>query len=138
VILAVFDCNVVVSAIGWGGPPRACLELVRGRQVRLCVTSEVWAEYDLKVRAVLLREKPSIDPEPVLSWLLTEAYFVNPAPLGKQRSRDIKDDRYLACALGAGATLVVTSDRDLLDLGKPFGLAVLTPMQFLKLVRGQP
>jgi predicted nucleic acid-binding protein len=57
--------------------------------------------------------------------------------LGKQRSRDPTDDRYLACALGARAEALVSNDRDLLVLGKPFGVPVMTPIHFLKLVRGR-
>ena len=68
---------------------------------------------------------------------MTVARFVDAAPLGKSRSRDLKDDRYLACALGARAEAIVSNDRDLLDLGKPFGVAILTPIEFLKLVRGR-
>ena len=48
----------------------------------------------------------------------------------------MKDDRYLAAALAAGAVLV-SNDRDLLDLGKPFGVAILTPIEFIKRVRAE-
>jgi uncharacterized protein len=137
VIPAVFDCGVLVSAIGWPGNPRACLTLVAHRQVRLCVTPEVWAEYDARIPSLLAQEQPSANARPILDWLLTIAQFVEPSPLGKQRSRDLKDDRYLACALGAGARFLVSNDRDLLDLQKPFGVAVVTPVQFLLRVRGQ-
>ncbi len=136
-ILAVFDCNVLVSAIGWGGHPRACLALVTGYQVKLCVTPDIWAEYSKRVPEVLAEEKRKVDPRPLLNELVRVARFVEPAPLGKPRSRDLKDDRYLACALAAGAKFIVTSDRDLLELGKPFGVAIVTPIQFLLHVRGQ-
>jgi predicted nucleic acid-binding protein len=51
--------------------------------------------------------------------------------LGKQRSRDVKDDPYLACALGAGAKIIVTRDGDLPALGKPFGIQMITPRELL-------
>ena len=47
------------------------------------------------------------------------------------RSRDLKDAPYLACALAARATFIVTRDADLLDLEKPFGIGILTPRAFL-------
>lgn len=134
-IPAVFDCGILVSGIGWPGNPRACLILVAHRQVRLCVTSEVWSEYDAGVPEILAQKRPGINPRPMLDWLLTVAHFVEATPLGKPRSRDIKDDRYLACALAAGAATVVSNDRDLLDLEKPFGVPVMTPVQFLRFVR---
>ncbi len=131
----VFDCNLLISAIGWGGLPRTCLDLVAAGQAVLCVTPEVWTEYDTRVPEILAAKRPGVDPRPVLDWLLKRAQFVDPAPLGKRRSRDLADDRCLAAALGAGARGLVTSDRDLLDLGKPFGVAILTPVEFIKLVR---
>jgi predicted nucleic acid-binding protein len=104
----VFDCNILISAIGWGGHPRHCLSLVAHRQVRFCATSDTWNEYETRVAAVLARKRPGVNAQPTLDWLLTVAHFVNPAPLGKQRGRDIKDDCYLSCALGARAKLLVT------------------------------
>lgn len=134
-MVAVFDCNLLSSAIGWGGLPRACLDLVAAGQTVLCVTPEVWAEDDARVPEILAARKPEANPRPVLDWLLQPARCVAAAPLGKRRSRDLKEDCYLAAALGAGARCVVTSDRNLLDLGKPFGVAMLTPVEFIKLVR---
>jgi putative PIN family toxin of toxin-antitoxin system len=137
VIVAVFDCNVVISAIGWGGHPRACLNLVAAGQVSLCLTPEIWTEYDQRVPEVLEDKKPGVDARPMLDWILRTATMVEPAPLGKRRSRDLKDDRYLACGLAAGAQFIVNSDRDLLDLEKPFGIKIVTPVEFLLHIRGK-
>ena len=68
---------------------------------------------------------------------MTVLYFVEPAPLGTPRSRDPKDDRCLACALGAKAEALVSNDRELLAPERPFGVAILTPVEFLKLVRAR-
>ena len=135
-IRAVFDCGVLISAIGWGGNPRRCVDLVAARQADLFVTNEIWTEYADRIPRRLREEQREVDPTPVLSLLLAFARFVEPAPLGKRRSRDVKDDRYLACALAARADAVVSNDRDLLVLGKPFGIPILTPVQFLKLAWG--
>jgi predicted nucleic acid-binding protein len=107
------------------------LNLVARDQVRLCVTQEIWAAYDTKIAAVLAEERPGVNSRPTLDWLLTVSFFVYPAPLGEQRSRDLKDDRYLACALGAGAGALVTNDRDLLDLGQPFGVPIIAAMELV-------
>jgi len=134
-IPAVFDCNVIVSAIGWGGNPRAYLALVAAGQVRLCLTPENWEEYDLRVPEVLADKKPGTNARPMLDLILQASHFVDAVPLGKPRSRDLKDDRYVAAALGAGAKFIVTSDRDLLVLEKPFGVQIVTPIKFLQRVR---
>ena len=51
--------------------------------------------------------------------------------MGKARSRDPKDDIFLACALSARARFIVSSDQDLLKLGKPFGIEIVQPAQFI-------
>ena len=111
--------------------------MVTGNQVKLCVTPEIWDEYDKRIPEILGREGKGVDPRPMLNELVRIAYFVTASPLGKQRSRDLKDDRYLACALAAQAKYIVTNDRDLLDLEKPFGVSIVTPIQFLVYVRSQ-
>lgn len=46
--------------------------------------------------------------------------------------RDSKDDMLLECCLASGATLLITGDRDLLEIGTlPFDLTILTPQEFL-------
>ena len=72
----------------------------------------------------------------MLDWYLANARSVEPAPLGKQRSRDVNDDPILACALGAGAKIVAAYDTDLLDMGKPFGIEILKPAELLRRLKG--
>src|SRR5665213_3942488 len=98
-IRVVLDCGVLISAIGWGGNPRFCLDVIASGRATLFMTEAIWNEYSNRLPRRLVEENCAVDPEPVLSWLLTVARFVDAAPLGKQRSRDATDDRYLACAL---------------------------------------
>ncbi len=57
-------------------------------------------------------------------WHLEKVRLVEPTPLGKPRSHDPQDDPYLAATLSARA-VIDTYDKDLLDLGKPFGVEIL-------------
>ena len=61
--------------------------------------------------------------------------MVEPSPLGKRRSRDVTNDIYLAAALGAAAEYIVTYDKDLLDLEKPFGIETIRPAEFLRRIK---
>lgn len=132
---AVFDCGVLVSAFGWAGNPRSCLALVHAGRVQLFASDDIWREYETRIPEILADKQRAANVSGLLALLMERVRFVEPAPLGKQRSRDLKDDRYLACALAAQTDAIVSNDRDLLELGKPFGIAVLTPVQFLRLVR---
>jgi putative PIN family toxin of toxin-antitoxin system len=96
------------------------------------LTEEVLAEYESVIPETLAEEVPEVNPHPKLVWLRSKARLVEPAPLGKQRSRDAEDDIYLAAALAASATFVVSYDKDLLALKKPFGIEIIRPAEFLR------
>ena len=135
-IRAVYDCNVILSGIGWNGSARNCLKLVARRRVFLFVTHAILAEYESVIPETLAEELPHLDPHPKLAWVMTRSRVVEPAPLGKRRSRDAQDDIYLAGALAASAKYLVTYDNDLLDLGKPFGIQTIRPAEFLRRLKG--
>jgi hypothetical protein len=59
-IRAVYDCNVIMSGIGWNGAARNCLKLVVCRQVFLYVTEEILAEYETVIPETLAEETPKI------------------------------------------------------------------------------
>jgi putative PIN family toxin of toxin-antitoxin system len=134
-IRAVYDCNVILSGIGWNGSARKCLKLVAERRVFLFVTDELLAEYESVIPETLAEEVPEVNPHPKLAWIKSKARKVEASPLGKRRSRDAKDDVYLAAALGASAEYVVTYDKDLLDLDRPFGIEMIRPAEFLRRIK---
>jgi putative PIN family toxin of toxin-antitoxin system len=49
--------------------------------------------------------------------------------------RDPKDDKFLALAVSCGAGILVSSDRDLLDLHPFHGVIITTPADFLEGLR---
>ena len=135
-IRAVFDCNVLLSGIGWHGSARNCLKLVARRRVFLFVTEAILAEYESVIPKTLAEELPAMDPQPKLAWVRAKSRLVDPAPLGKRRSRDPKDDIYLAGALAASVHYLVSYDHDLLDLEKPFGIEIIRPAELLRRIKG--
>lgn len=99
-------------------------------------TEETLAETS-EVTTRLFREKrPKHNATGRLMWYLSRVRVVDPAPLGKGRCRDQTDDTYLSAALAAKAKCLVTYDRDLLDLGKPFGIEIVKPSEFLRRLAG--
>jgi putative PIN family toxin of toxin-antitoxin system len=131
---AVFDANVVAAAVCWSGDPFLCLVKMARRRVFAYGTTETLEETREVVAELFRNKKPKHNASARLTWYMEKLKLVDAAPLGKQRSRDPKDDPYIAAALAGRVDCIVTFDRDLLDLGKPFGIAVITPAQFLKTI----
>lgn len=132
----VLDANVVASGVVWRGESHLCLVRLARRQFVAFATSETLEETHETTARLIQEKSPQHNASTLLGWYLETVRRVEPLPLGKQRSRDKTDDAYLACALAAGAAFVVTYDRDLLTLGKPFGIEVLRPAGFLRRLVG--
>ena len=129
-MIVVVDTNVIISAIFWPGTSRRCLALWARRRFHLALTVPVFEEYAEAARRIAAGI-PEVNPEPWLNWIERKGKVYESASVGKQRSRDRDDDPFLACALASGAKTIISKDNDLLALKKPFGVAILTPQQFL-------
>lgn len=128
----VLEANVVAAGVGWQGEGWLCFVKLARRYVTAYATEYTLNETRETVLRLIRTQQWKHNATARLTWYLERVQLVIPAPLGKPRSRDAKDDPYLACALAAKAEAIVTWDKDLLALGRPFGIRILTPAQFLK------
>ena len=127
------DANVAAAELVFRGEAWACLVKLARRQAFAFGTEFTLEETRETVTRLARHRKCAHNVGGALVWYLEKVRLVEPAPLGKPRSRDPQDDPYLAAALSARAA-IVTYDKDLLDLGKPFGVEILRPSVFLKRV----
>jgi putative PIN family toxin of toxin-antitoxin system len=128
----VFDTNVIVSATGWRGPTHLLFVALARR--RYLVYSSAWILAESQKTLTRLKTDGKLgkhDPWPVFNWFCSTCRRVELSPTGKRRSRDPKDDPILATALSARCKLLVAFDKDLLSMGKPFGIEIIKPSQFL-------
>ena len=126
----VLDANVAAAGLVFRGEAWAVLLKLARRQAFAHGSEFTLAETRETALRLSKVKQSRHNVGGALAWYLGLVKPVEPAPLGKQRSRDLKDDPYLAVALAAGA-IIVTYDKDLLDLGKPFGLEIVRPSAFL-------
>ena len=130
----VFDANVLASAVCWNGDPWHCLIRLARREALAWGTDFTLEETRRTCLRLIQEKRPKHNATARLVWYMANVRTVEAAPLGKARSRDADDDPYLACALAVQARCLVTFDHDLLDLEKPFGIAMITPAQFLRFI----
>ncbi|MCC5793473.1 MAG: putative toxin-antitoxin system toxin component, PIN family [Chromatiales bacterium] len=133
----VADTNTILSGLLWQGPPRRLIEFAGERTVTLCTSVVLLAE----LAEVIGRAKfaARIHPAGLSATELVQDYarlaeIVAPASLSKPVSRDSDDDVVLATALGADASLIVSGDRDLLDLGTFRDIQILRATEALALI----
>ena len=134
----VLDSVVAVSAFLTKG---LTADLVSQCQenVNLYTAEEILQE----IRYVLL-EKPHIrnrytyssnTVETFINYLRDISMVVTQLPKIRVIERDPKDDMIIACAVAASANYIISRDRDLLDLGNYQQIQIITPKEFMQILR---
>ncbi|MGA2593549.1 MAG: putative toxin-antitoxin system toxin component, PIN family [Bryobacteraceae bacterium] len=130
-IRVVRDTNVIVSALLQPlGPPAAVFLLVVGGAVQLCVSGNLYAEYEEVIR----RPRLARDEEVIIATLQTvreKGFWVKPTETIKACS-DPDDDVFLECAYAARAYYLVTGN--LKHFPQSWGSTlIVTPRRFQEL-----
>jgi len=133
----VFDTNVLVSALGFGGTPLEALLRAFGADVQLVVAPETLAELD---RVMQYDRLPFTEGEreQYVRILRDEAELVTESPDVAIVERDPEDDMFLACAVGGGCQYVVSGDDHLLALQSFRDIEIVSPASFLDRVDNVP
>ena len=126
----VLDTNVLVSGVFWHGPASRILELWANDKIEVVVSPDILKEYQ-RLLAELERGKPAGLADTWAVFIAQHATVIHPA--GHPRlCRDPDDDKFLHCALSAGARILVTGDKDLLSMARVGDVELLTPAAFLR------
>ncbi len=72
-----------------------------------------------------------MNPSELLRLVLVTADFVAAHDLSEPVCSDPDDDKFLACAIASGVSLIVSGDRALLRVDGFAGVRVVTPRTFL-------
>ena len=128
------DANVLVSAVATRG---LCADVLR----------EILASHELVVSPQVLdelkrvlRTKFGADPELVaeyVGFIEQDALVVQPERLPDVAPRDKDDLPILGAAIAARVRLLVTGDRELLDLVEVENVKVVSPRQFWEKLRSR-
>lgn len=129
----VVDTNVLISGVFFGGVPARVLEAWRDRRIELVVSPEILEEYR-RVGEKLEQQFDGMSLGPFLALLFTHAKIVEPSPLKRQISRDLDDDKFIACAVEGKCRYIISGDRDLLDLETFRKIRIVAPREFIDIV----
>lgn len=116
------DTNVLVSAYGFGGRPRALLDAVLVGEHELVTSPVLLAELARTLYSVLGWDHPHV--RSAIDQLIRVCDIAEPAT-AIHVCRDPADDRVLECAAAGAAELIVTGDEDLLVLGEYEGIRIV-------------
>ena len=134
---AVLDTNVVVSALIWGGMPFKLFEMATEGHLMLYTSPALLAELrDVLTRDHLARRlaKQQTAVEDAIRLYAEMSIPLTPLSTPRVVPNDIDDDQVIACALVAGAKLIVSGDSDLLVLHPWRGIQILNAAEAVRFV----
>lgn len=143
---AVYDCNIYVqSLININGPAGRCVRKALSGEVSLFISDFVLNEIRESHRKIPAKYGVTkMQVEALAAGIASLATAIEQVPVIFNYERDATDAHYVNLALAAMANLIVSRDRDLLDLGDPARpesiefrrrfptLRILQPVQFLR------
>ena len=129
--IVVYDTNILISGMVWGGVPYDCIKLAMTDKVEGVTCSEIISEFDEKLTTKLGYTHYRISR--IVSRLLG---FLRVVKIKNQLERittDPDDNKIIECAVVGGATHIVTGDkRHLLPLKNYQGIHIVTAIDFLE------
>ena len=128
----VLDSNVWISALLFGGNPRAIVELAEAGEIQAFVSIELIEEVEETLRVKFRWPDSRIRKAAAQAW--RAATLIRPG-FELADCADPDDNRILECAVASSAQSIVTGDRHLLALHPYRGVFILTPKQFLDAAR---
>jgi putative PIN family toxin of toxin-antitoxin system len=134
-IRVVLDTNIIVSALLQPlGPPAQVFLLAIGGSIQLCISGNVYAEYEEVVRRPRLRRDEHVITS-ALRAVREKGFWVRPTE-AVRACADPDDDIFLECAQAGRAGYLVTGNiKDFPDSW--LDTRVVTPRQFLEIMPGE-
>lgn len=132
-IRVVLDTNILISALlsPLGPPAQVFLMTIAGLDAQLCVSGDIYTEYEEVIRRPRLNRSDS-EIEATLRTIREKGFWVKPTEKVRACS-DPDDDIFLECAQAAGAHYLVTGNAK--DFPATWvGTQIMTARQFLDAV----
>lgn len=127
----VIDTNVFVSSF-FGGNPRKIIDLWKEGKISLCVSKNILDEYIEVLQRIGLENEREIEELLSLFAKGINIIFTTKTPKIKVVKDDPDDDKFIECAVGLKAEVIITGDKALKAMDEYMGIKILTPQQFLK------
>lgn len=129
---AVVDTNVFISSfLNPKGTPRKVISLWKTGEIIICLSAEILEEYIEVLIRMGLKDEPETGELLELFRKRINIDFVAIDRDIKLIASDPDDDKFIECAVNAGAKVIITGDRHLKDLKQYKGIDILSPAEFI-------
>jgi putative PIN family toxin of toxin-antitoxin system len=136
----VVDTNVLVSGLFGieNTPPLKILTAIRKQKIILVTSAVIMEEVSTVINREKITKKIHLNEEErkvFIDELIARSDVTAGKQLARNFGRDIKDDKFLACGVEGEADYIITGDRDLLVLTGYEGINIVSPREFVELLK---
>ena len=132
-IKAVLDTNVMISAVFWSGKPYQVLTKGLQGKYQPVTSPEIIEEVANKLRKKFNFPEDKIDEQ--INIMLTLFHVITPTAK-IDVVRDKSDNKIIECAIESKSEFVITGDPDLLVIKEYESIKIVTPEEFLRILKG--
>lgn len=129
--VVVYDTNILISGMVWGGKPYDCIALAQQGKVKGLTCAGILDEFSEKLLTKF--DYSEFRTARIIARLLGFLETVKITDTLEGCTTDPDDDKVIECAVVGGATHIVSGDRKhLLRLGSYQGILIVTAADFLR------
>ncbi|MBI1929236.1 putative toxin-antitoxin system toxin component, PIN family [Candidatus Poribacteria bacterium] len=129
------DTNVLVSGLLWTGPPHEVIEMAERGEIELYTASEILDELEDVLGREKFQRRITVLATTVEALMNRAQLLMNiveiELPSEPMVPEDPDDDMFLVCAQTANASLIISGDSHLLNMGRFGDIEILSVVEAL-------
>ena len=138
----VVDTNVLVSGLFGieNSPSSKILRAIRNQKFILVTSPTILKEITDVInreRIVKLTRMTPQERKDLIDKLIERSNITEDKQLSQIVSRDVKDDKFLACGVEGKTDYIISGDDDLLSLREFEGIRIVAPQEFVTLLENE-
>jgi putative PIN family toxin of toxin-antitoxin system len=140
VLKVVLDANVWVSALLWGGKIAEIVKAAEDGKVSIVVSEEIVREISQVLNYPKLKktyQAAGLRREDMVEAVLKVVKFVEVTRRVNVVAEHPSDDKFIECALAAGADYIISGDKHLLKIGGYKRTRILSVSEFLGILEAK-
>lgn len=127
----ILDTNVLISGLFFTGTPLKILEGIKRGKYRTIVSKDIIDEYKRTIDKLADHFPNVVDANSQLELIVLSSDICQPQKLMGPVCADPDDDKFIACAVASKTKIIISGDKDLLNVSGYKDIEVLTPRRFV-------
>ena len=129
----VIDTNIFISGFGWDAKPEEILKLLKQRRIINYISIDILNELKRVVSYPKLKFSDLLQNR-ILEFVFFYSEIVEPTEHISHIIKDSEDNKFLECALAAGAKFIISGDQHLINVAEYNAVKIVSAPTFLTMV----